>query len=332
MKIAILQFNPKLGAVEANIRHADSLLSKCTANIELLVLPEMSFSGYNFPSLAAITPYLEPTTDGITTQWAIKTARERQCHVVVGYPEKTSSSNPTTPNGNSTPNYNSIVTISPEGHILANYRKSFLYYTDETWATEGFPSTPSRKPFYTSHLPGLGPVGQGICMDINPYRFETPWTDYEFATRMLAAECRMVIVSMAWLTRLTPEDTEATAPHTPDMETVAYWLERFWPFVDSQPTEPIVVVLANRCGSEGGGKGFVKMEHGESIEMGDRVAYAGSSCVMRFQGGSVKLWERMDGGKKGEVGMLGKGEETVLVVDTGVQASYLLQQKKKNAA
>ena len=54
--------------------------------------------------------------------------------------------------------------------------------------------------------------------------------------------------------------------------------------------------------------------HGEVIELGDRVAYAGSSCVMRFQAGSVKLWEHYVGPNKGDVGLLGKGEEAMLVV------------------
>jgi protein N-terminal amidase len=329
MKVAVLQFNPRLGEVEANIKHATFLLSKCTANIDLLVLAELAFSGYNFPSLEAIAPYLEPTANGPTTHWAIKTARERQCHVIVGSPETTrpSSNEPTA----TYPNYNATVTVSPSGQVLATYRKSFLYYTDETWATEGFRSssastTSPQMPFYASHLPGLGQVGHGICMDINPYRFESAWTNYEFATNMLQNRCRLVVLSMAWLTRLTPEDVELE-PQTPDMATVAYWLERFHPFVDSQPTEAIIVVLANRCGSEGSGKGCMKMEHGESIEMGNRVAYAGSSCVMRFQDGTVKLWERYDGPKKGAVGLLGKGEEGVLVVDTGLQAGFLLQQK-----
>ncbi|KAF7194181.1 Protein N-terminal amidase, partial [Pseudocercospora fuligena] len=320
MKIAILQFNPTLGEIDKNISHANTLLSTCTTNLDLLVLPEMAFSGYNFSSLTHIQPYLEPTASGPTTQWAIKTAKERNCTIIVGYPEKSLE-----PNGEEK-RYNSTVTVGPSGQILANYRKSFLYYTDETWASEGFLSTTTHTPFFAStistlspKLPNNSPVGHGICMDINPYQFSSPWTNYEFATHMLRNRCHLVVLSMAWLTRLTPEEC-LTNPERPDMETVAYWLERFWPFVDSQPTEPIVVVFANRCGSEGGTVGERRMEHGEVIELGDRVAYAGSSCVMRFQMGSVKLWEHDVGSMKGDVGLLGKGEEGVLVVDTGKAA------------
>lgn len=324
MKVAVLQFNPILGRVAHNIQHAEHLLSTTAVHIDLLVLPELAFSGYNFPSLDAIRPYLEPTASGTTTQWAIKIATTRNCTIMVGYPEIHTE---TRPDGTSvSTNYNSTVTVGPNGSVLANYRKSFLYYTDETWATEGFKSTPNQMPFFAGTLGSLGTVGHGICMDINPYKFMAPWSDYEFATTMLRSNVRLVVLSMAWLTRLLPEECLIN-PERPDMETVAYWLERFWPFVDSQPQEPIVVVLANRCGSEGNSKGSVPMEHGHEIEIGDRVAYAGSSCVMRFQSGSVKLWEHYTGPKKGDVGLLGKGDEGILVVDTSSAASFLLQQK-----
>lgn len=322
MKIAVLQFSPRLGEVSQNISRADALLSQNSTSLDLLVLPEMAFSGYNFPSLAAITPFLEPTAAGPTTQWAIRTATARNCTVIVGYPEIAASSSPSEP----AKNYNSTITIGPNGKILANYRKSFLYYTDETWATEGFRSTSTQMPFFASSLGSLGVVGHGICMDINPYQFTAPWTHYEFATTMLRHGCKLVVLSMAWTTRLTPEELMAS-PKVPDMETVAYWLERFWPFQEARLSGPVTVVLANRCGSEGQEVGEKLMEHGERIEIGSRIGYAGSSCVMKFQEGSVKLWEHFVGPNKGEVGLLGKGEEGLLVVDTGSGAGFLLQQK-----
>lgn len=331
MRIAILQFNPTLGAVDKNITTADTILSTCTTPLDLLVLPEMAFSGYNFPSLESVLPFLEPTAQGPTTQWAIRTAKRLQCTIIVGYPELHRAIRPD--GTREEKRYNSSVFVGPDGRILANYRKSFLYYTDETWASEGFLSTSTGTPFFASTISTLSPklsnnspIGHGICMDINPYQFSSPWSNYEFATHMLRNRCHLVVLSMAWLTRLTPEEC-ASQPDRPDMETVAYWLERFWPFVDSQPTEPIVVVFANRCGSEGKTVGEQRMEHGEVIELGDRVAYAGSSCVMRFQSGSVKLWEHDVGAMKGDVGLLGKGEEGILVVDTAKPAGFLLQQK-----
>lgn len=46
--------------------------------------------------------------------------------------------------------------MNGEGKTLANYRKSFLYYTDETWASEG-------PGFFSGEIDGLGNVAMGIC-------------------------------------------------------------------------------------------------------------------------------------------------------------------------
>jgi protein N-terminal amidase len=365
MRIATLQFAPKLGAVEQNIQRANTLLSSSRhvqhGQLDLLILPELAFSGYNFPNLEAITPFLEPTAKGISTRWAAETARRLGCYVMVGYPETA-----TAIEGGSKANYNATVTVNPRGDVVGHYRKCFLYYTDETWANEGFKPPPEylvtnlgllaqNPPFFCAPIGELNngrPIGHGICMDINPYRFEAPWAAYEFAMRMITGNVKLVILSMAWLTRLTAEELELESDR-PDMETVAYWLERFQPFVtagaqaareaaarkhpaaengrhDPRPataeSEDIVVVFANRCGTEGSRLASLTVPgpHGgeERVEEGDRVCYAGSSCVMRFQGGSVRMYEKA----KGEVAILGKGEEGVLAVDTELPARILLSQ------
>lgn len=314
MKTACLQFNPILGAVKHNISVAEALLESVSpGDIDLLVLPELAFTGYNFPGLEAIKPYLEPTSSGPTTAWAIETARRLACHVIAGYPETWTDS---TRHGSETLNFNATVTVNPRGEVVAHYRKSFLYYTDETWASEGHianaPNSTSalQQPFFVDNVGDLGKIGHGICMDINPYRFTTPWMNFEFASTMLTHHVRLVILSMAWLTHRTAEEISAD-PSTPDMETVAYWRERFLPFIDSKPQEDIIVVFANRCGTEGNWTGSLHVENGMEIEEGDRVCYAGSSCVMRFQGGQVKIFQKGMG-----PAILGKGEEGLLVVDT----------------
>ena len=47
MKVALLQFAPDVGTVEANIKRADDLLQRSKIPVELdwLILPEMAFSG-----------------------------------------------------------------------------------------------------------------------------------------------------------------------------------------------------------------------------------------------------------------------------------------------
>lgn len=288
MKVACLQFAPEVGLPQSNIRRADALLQSThiPTDLDWLILPELAFSGYNFHSLDEIRPFLELTTAGISTQWAIQKAKHYGCHVTVGYPEVTTDETPHT-------QYNSLVTVSPQGAILQNYRKSFLYYTDETWASEGpaskahtlsNPTSPDA-PFFTGELGDLGNVTLGICMDINPYKFTSPWSDYEFAKTALRSQCSIVCVSMAWLCHLTPTEL-VQDPGQPDVATVAYWVERFQPLVEANGHRPVYIILANRCGMEKG------------------LCYAGSSTVMKIYQGVVSLYETA-----------GKSEERCLVVN-----------------
>lgn len=137
MRISTLQFSPKLGQVQLNIAHADSLLVNTRPDeFELLVLPELAFTGYNFTSLQHIRPHLEPTAAGPSTVWARRTAAKFHCVVTVGYPEIIDS--PVSQNDGGSSGqivaYNSTVTVAPSDQVLAHYRKTHLYYTDETWA------------------------------------------------------------------------------------------------------------------------------------------------------------------------------------------------------
>jgi protein N-terminal amidase len=79
---------------------------------------------------------------------------KHDCVVTVGYPEKATVG----PNWPTAPEYyNSAITVNREGETIANYRKSFLYYTDEKWALEG------PDGFFDGEIPGLGNVAMGIC-------------------------------------------------------------------------------------------------------------------------------------------------------------------------
>lgn len=52
-------------------------------------------------------------------------------YVVAGYPER---ADPPLASGKG---YNSAIVVSPTGEVVHNYRKTFLYETDKTWAAEG---------------------------------------------------------------------------------------------------------------------------------------------------------------------------------------------------
>ena len=179
--------------------------------------------------------------------------------------------------------YNSVIAVNGNGETIANYRKSFLYYTDETWALEG-------KGFFEGNLGNLGQVAMGICMDINPYKFQTPWNKFEFAFHVLEVKANLVILSMAWLTQEDPTTFTQTTDD-PDMETLSYWIQRLEPIIRMESEEEIIVVFCNRCGRE------------------DDVTYAGSSAVLGIQNGEVSVY-----------GLMGRGVKDLMIVDTNEPA------------
>ncbi|KAI1100150.1 carbon-nitrogen hydrolase [Jackrogersella minutella] len=278
MKIACLQFAPQVGDVDNNLNRADAILNKANPqDLDLLVLPELAVTGYNFRSLRDISPFLEPTGAGISSVWARTTALKYNCTTIVGYPEKIDISRqwPTSPEY-----YNSALIVNQDGDTVGNYRKSHLYYTDETWALEG-------SGFFGGRLPGIdGNVAMGICMDINPYKFEAPWHAFEFAFHVLDTHANVVVLSMAWLTT---EDfgVYSSKSSEPDLDTLTYWLTRLEPLIRAETEEEIIVIFANRTGVE------------------DNAVYAGTSAVIGIQGGEVNVY-----------GVLSRGAKELLVVDT----------------
>lgn len=91
---------------------------------------------------------------------------------------------------------------------------------------------------------------------------------------------------MAWLTRESPETFNQT-PGEPDMDTLMYWIGRMEPIIRVESNQEVIIVFANRCGSE------------------NEATYAGTSAIIGVESGEVRVY-----------GMLGRGESDLLVVDT----------------
>ncbi|KAL7925413.1 carbon-nitrogen hydrolase [Trichoderma austrokoningii] len=280
MRIACLQFAPHVADVENNLSKADEILNQIDEEdlqVDLLVLPELAFTGYNFKSLAHISPYLEECSTGISSLWARNTALKHDCTVVVGYPEQVDPALnwPTDPQY-----YNSAITVNGDGETVANYRKVHLYYTDETWALEG------SHGFLEQRIPGLGQTAMGICMDLNPYKFEAPWNRFEFGQHALDSGARLVVVPMAWLTNDEQQEFLSML-QDPDTMSLLYWVSRFEPLIRAKSNQEVIVVFANRCGTEG------------------ETTYVGTSAVIGIQSGEIHVY-----------GIMGRGETGLLVVDT----------------
>jgi protein N-terminal amidase len=143
--------------------------------------------------------------------------------------------------------------------------------------------------------------------DVNPYKFEAPWTAYEFANHARESRARVVILSMAWLTHLSVQDLEDQVM-VPDTHTISYWAERFRPLMHDTTgsDEEVIIVCANRVGREG-----------QCPRIGE-VKYAGSSCVFAMKKGqNIRIWD-----------ILGRAQEGVLVVDTSKRPGFTIVAKE----
>lgn len=206
LRIAIVQLNPQIGQVQSTVGRTWELLEKFKSRIsntqkrpDIVVFPEFALTGYNFHSRDQILPYCCTPNDGPSYELARKVSSTFQCYTVIGYPERTEDTSKL---------YNSALVVSPQGEVIFNYRKSFLYETDEEWGClenpQGFQTFPLT--FKDAAKDNRGNAQDvtlktsiGICMDLSPYKFQAPFHDYEFATYNLDQGTELIICPMAWL-------------------------------------------------------------------------------------------------------------------------------------
>ncbi|KAG2172045.1 hypothetical protein INT43_001522, partial [Umbelopsis isabellina] len=240
--LACCQFAPHWRDPKANMRTADRLLQQYSpGDMDVLVLPEMAFTGYCFTSAVDIHPFAEDAETGETVKWATRQAKRLNAFVMVGYPQIVSSDNGPL-------YYNSACLVDRQGNLVTTYQKRFLYQVDEAWAQEG----PAFKSMY---IEGLGQVGLGICMDLNPYQFKAEFHEFEFAKYHLEHKTELLLCCMSWVaSKHDPEDQV--------MSTIEYWAIRLSPLIGHKLDGKVVLVASNRHGTEEG------------------VTYAGASCVM----------------------------------------------------
>ncbi|QLL34591.1 hypothetical protein HG536_0G04530 [Torulaspora globosa] len=210
LRIAIVQLNPQIGQVKQNIERAWELVHKLKDSIskerapDLVLFPELALTGYNFLSREHILPYTSAKNDGPSIDLAKEVSRLFKCYTVIGYPERVDQ-------GPEPILYNSAAVTDPTGKQIFNYRKSFLYYTDDDWGCQenplGFQSFPlhfkNRARNVSEDSSELEDVtlrtSIGICMDLSPYKFEAPFYDFEFATYNVDQRNELIICPMAWL-------------------------------------------------------------------------------------------------------------------------------------
>jgi predicted amidohydrolase len=123
MRAGFLQFFPEFGAVEANLNYTEKLLANLEA--DLMVLPELAFTGYLWTHQEEVKALAEPVPQGPSTQRLIAWSRAKQNYIVAGLAEQEGGSY-----------YNSAVLVGPQGYI-ATYRKLHLFNEEKLWFSPG---------------------------------------------------------------------------------------------------------------------------------------------------------------------------------------------------
>ncbi|RKP12768.1 carbon-nitrogen hydrolase [Piptocephalis cylindrospora] len=254
----------------------DQLLAPYSAgDMDLLVFPEMSFTGYMFKDAAEIAPFLEDARTGPTARWAKQQANRLEAALLVGFAERD-------PNGKA---YNSAMLVYPDitrksvglERVKSKdpyiYHKHYLYTVDKTWASPG--------PSFEVHQAGLCKIGVGICMDLN---FEDPFNDLSteevedekakgqremrmmikamepppFATYHQSQQTRLLLCLMNWID--IPRENTRKEPHS--LGNLSHWFSRLEPLLSGSSESPVTFIACNRIGSERG------------------TAFCGTSCIL----------------------------------------------------
>ena len=114
MKIGYLQFHPKLNALDENIANVKFFLNNCE-DFDLIVLPELANSGYNFKTKEVAIANAETINDSKFIAALIEIANKRKSYIVSGINELD--------NGKL---FNSAVLVGPNG-VMGKYRKLHLF-------------------------------------------------------------------------------------------------------------------------------------------------------------------------------------------------------------
>nr|CAG4711088.1 unnamed protein product [Naegleria fowleri] len=269
---------------DQSVFQSSSLVSSSSL-FDILIFPEMSFTGYLFENRKDVFPYCEEKGKGCCYEFCLELARNYQCAVVCGYPEKERIVNDLTSGDSSSSDcmdddaignhyklFNSMYVISPDGSFV-NYRKHFLYCEDLKWASEGegfktidfsLSDKKVKERLKNNELHNQNSrsdrdqqnvrIGLGICMDINNgTNFSTNFTNKEFGTFHKEQGTEVLLFIANWLA--SSEEPENC------LSTQNYWLNRISPMLSESMPIPYFV-CCNRTGKE------------------KETLFAGSSCVI----------------------------------------------------
>lgn len=123
MRVGFVQFEPVFGQKEANIKKATQMIDKIDA--DLLVLPELCFTGYLFKDKDELESLAEKIPDGPTTRHFLNLAKEKKLGIVFGMAERDDDNL-----------YNSACMVTPDGEFFL-YRKLHLFVEEKNLFNPG---------------------------------------------------------------------------------------------------------------------------------------------------------------------------------------------------
>jgi predicted amidohydrolase len=139
VRVGFVQINSRLLDVEGNIEKAFHLVGR--KKTDLLVIPELFNTGYNFRTRKEVAKVAEQIPQGPTTQAVKDFSKSNETTVVAGIAERMGRSF-----------HNSAVVVK-EGRYLGTYRKVHLFYNEKKFFTPGH------------EFKIFGKIGVMICFD-----------------------------------------------------------------------------------------------------------------------------------------------------------------------
>ncbi len=123
MRVGVYQNHPEFGEARANVEKAVQALSSIKA--DLIVLPELFNTGYQFVSRQEIEDLAENIPSGKTCQAMIELARDRNIFIVFGLAER-----------DGLRFFNSAAITGPHGFV-GKYRKTHLFFEEKDFFSPG---------------------------------------------------------------------------------------------------------------------------------------------------------------------------------------------------
>lgn len=144
MRTGYFQFAPIFGNIERNLKTVIKKLERVKA--DLIVLPELFTTGYQFISRREVAELSEAIPTGRTTRLLTELARDCNLWLVAGLSERDGKRL-----------YNSSVLVGPKGYVTT-YRKVHLFDEEKKWFSPG-------RGGFRVHSIGKARIGIMICFD-----------------------------------------------------------------------------------------------------------------------------------------------------------------------